>query len=200
MCYCDWRLSAILINMSTQVTLSQAFNHHHTLNKQRDHVVTAAANTNSHGINNASNIIAVAPQNYMAKNSSTSLRSKASSIMTTDSIDTTQHSLPPNIDKILIQQARDKKNKRYLVKAAKSSLHLNKDLPSLPPSEVLIEFVSILIHVLFSACISLILKATATTEAITWVSWKSESFNLLTFSIHFFSSFFLYSSLGPTQS
>lgn len=154
--------------MSTQVTLSQAFNHHHTLNKQRDHVVTAAAaNTNSHGNNNTSNIIAAAPQNYMAKNSSTSLRSKASSIATTDSVDSTQHSLPPNIDKILIQRARDKKNKRYLVKAAKSSLHLNKDLPSLPPSEVPIEFVSIFIHVLFSACISLILKATATTEAIT---------------------------------
>lgn len=200
MCYCDWRLSAILINMSTQVTLSQAFNHHHTLNKQRDHVVTAAANTNSHGNNNTSNIIAAAPQNYMAKNSSTSLRSKASSIATTDSIDSTQHSLPPNIDKILIQRARDKKNKRYLVKAAKSSLHLNKDLPSLPPSEVPIEFVSIFIHVLFSACISLILKATATTEAITWVSWISESFNLLTFSIPFSSSFFLYSYLGPTQS
>lgn len=135
--------------MSVEITLSQAFNHHHALNKKRDQTVTATSTTPAISISNTnnqndSNSIYSAQSRYCTpKLSKTSLKSIESTTSTLQFSSPTDDFLPSDIDIILLKQAKRKKTKRYMIESTKSSSHLDKDLPPLPPSEVPIEFVSL---------------------------------------------------------
>lgn len=135
--------------MSVEITLSQAFNHHHALNKKRDQTATASSKTpaisrsNTNNQNDSNSIYSAQSRYCTPKVSKTSLKSIESTTATLHFSSSIDDFLPSNIDLILLNQTKQKKTKRYMVKTAKSSSHLNKDLPPLPPSECPIEFVSL---------------------------------------------------------